>query len=553
MRYPKAILFLVTILILCHPARGQDLRIDACEGGSAIQSMDNGIIRVQARNQSGFRGWGEGTSYFTLPGYPEHPVPIESHLWVSGLVQDSLRVSGNTWAFQDYWPGVIPEDGSPRRFCSDQFHEWNDIWMMSKAEAEPGVFDSPTQRVRNWPAGLGAPYVSTRADGTYDPDKGDRPSILGDRMQWWPLTDLGRERGHDGYPVGLAVEVSPFLFDRSDITGQSVFVRYQIRNVNAVPVTDAYVGLWKDGMMEINGANEGMGSDSLLALAYHFFRDNSWSSPQGEPDTSAYPAFGVTSLRARKSDGQDIPLHAIMALHGDDFGIGARPEAEAIRNLLKGRFIDGNPVLKGGGVMGMGYPGHSSTPYEPAPGERTTRFMFSGDPVSGGFWTVFNTDGTGTPYDGRAHHVMLSHGPFDIEPGEEIEFVIAYVFGITDDHLTSVTRLKQNTAALHQNVDVLLEPSSSVEPPFDPEQTGLRISEGYPNPATESVVFRHDIEGSLRIRIVDVQGRVRLSQRWTTEPWGRISLDISTLPSGIYAVRINTPRTSGSRMIVVQR
>ena len=329
---------LIAILscVLVSAVDARQIRIDACDPGSASATLDNGAIRVEAVNRSGFRLWGDFPSSFTLPGYPDYLMPVETKLWVSGNVDDSLRVSGHSWSFVNYWPGVLSDAESERQSCDDYGEEWNRIWVMTRSEAEMLGTDQPNARVRTWPAHLGAPYSSVEPDQSFAPEEGDRPLIRGDRSLWWTLTDHGGPRPYDGRSVGLQVQVSPFLFDRPDMIGETLFVHYRISNANPVPVTDAFVGLWKDGMMELDGPFEATATDSVLGMGYHYFKDNEWHRPSNSPDPDVHPAFGVLSMRARRENGGDIPLHAIMTPHGDDLGIGVKPRAESCRTLMRG-------------------------------------------------------------------------------------------------------------------------------------------------------------------------------------------------------------------------
>ncbi len=535
------------VLVMAVDAR--QIHIDTCEPGSATATLDNGAIRVEAVNRSGFRRWGDLPASFTLPGYPDYLMPVETKLWVSGNVHDSLRVSGHSWSFINYWPGVLPEPGSDRQKCDDYGEEWNRVWVLTRSEAEMLGTDQPNARVRSWPTHLGAPYSSTESDQSFDPEKGDRPLIRGDRALWWTLTDHGGPRPYDGRSVGVQVQVSPFLFDRTDMIGETLFVHYRITNANPVPVTDAFVGLWKDGMVELNGPFEATATDSVLGMGYHFFKDNVWHRPSNGPDPDVHPAFGVLSIRARRENGEDIPLHAIMTPHGDDIGFGVKPRAQSIRNLMSGLFENGNPVLVGGGLWGMGYPGHSTEPYQPRPGEATTRFPFSGNPLTGSFWSAYDVDGNGTPLDSRALSLVLSHGPFDFEPGETIDFVVAFVFGIEQDHLESIRTLRERATILKFNAKTLLEYSTEAPVRFDPDRTHLRMSEAYPNPASDVITIRHDLQGALELTIIDTMGRVHRKDRFRSG--GPIQLDVSLLPAGLYFARIQTGMVTGVRRFTV--
>lgn len=88
---------------------------------------------------------------------------------------------------------------------------------------------------------------------------------------------------------------------------------------------------------------------------------------------------------------------------------------------------------------------------------------------------------------------------------------------------------------------------------FPPQILGL-----YPNPTTGPATLRLNAEraGTARVRVLDLQGREVLAAQTAVLAGGvhEVTLDASTLPAGVYVVRVDSDvLASGSRQLVVVR
>jgi len=97
-------------------------------------------------------------------------------------------------------------------------------------------------------------------------------------------------------------------------------------------------------------------------------------------------------------------------------------------NFLRAVWRDGRPMTLGDNGYG---------------GTVTTSFMFSGDPVQRGFWSEVNTDGFGGRNWPSDRRFILSTGPFDLDPGDTQDIVVAIVWAQGKDYLDSVVELKE--------------------------------------------------------------------------------------------------------------
>ena len=77
-----------------------------------------------------------------------------------------------------------------------------------------------------------------------------------------------------------------------------------------------------------------------------------------------------------------------------------------------------------------------------------------------------------------------------------------------------------------------------------------------PNPAKGTVTVEMDEtqrDASLQtIQVVDMEGRVVLTQPWESTASQPLTLDISGLAAGVYLVRLNTPMGTTTRKLVVE-
>ena len=474
-------------------------------------------------------------------------------LWLGGLVNDEIRVSGSSYGPYEMWPGPIPKDGVPPQDCS----EYDQFWSLLRSQdlSDPGINERPTSAELNWPVDLGAPYVDHDGLPGYSAGNGDKPMMLGDQMHWWLMNDVGNEHtSFNSNPLGVEVASSAFAFSHP-ILEETIFIRHQITNKSLDPINEMYVGRFLD--VDLGAAfDDYLGTDSTLSLFYFYNADNDDDGNYGE----APPALGLMILEASHSNGglptdTGAPNSQFMTSSVHIYKSGGQnvpyPQDKfMVYNYLQGLQIGGNPIVEGGtGDNNFGTP---------------TRFAFPGDPVTGTYWSDVNSDGNGTANTSWDRRGSASFGPFDLEPGESATFTFAYVWARGKSNLDSITRLRQVAEKVHAAADALLSGASFGNShrfidnnlPERPQQS-FWLDPIFPNPSSDQANLRYSLslDGVVEVAIYDV-----LSRRVTTMDQGlqsagrhEVTIDTSGLIPGVYSVRLRSNDQATTRLLTVVR
>ena len=406
----------------------------------------------------------------------------------------------------------------------------------------------------DWPVELGAPFEDLDVVPGYSPETGDRPLMLGDQMHWWIMNDLGNEHLRTGTnPLGVEVRVTAFAFDTDNDLGNITFYRYEIANRSTNTIRETYVGRFADVDLG-NFDDDLMGSDSTLSLLYFYNADN--FDEGGEGYGTAPPAFGYTIIEASHSRGglpTDVggtPGSFMTHISGPDkhgSTYGDPINGEDFYLYMSGFWKNGDRLTYGGRGTDQS--------------ARPTNYIFSGDPVTGSYWTQLNYDNQGNAIPPSDKRMIGSYGPFDLEPGDTATFTFAYVWARGADHLDSVTKLKTITAELHEAANALLTPRVPSAPIFidgnPPEKPGYAfwLSPPWPNPSSGRTTMEYSIsqDGPVSIDLYDSLSRYVANIESTAVEAGRYLANFNTgdLASGVYTIRLVSLHHVASKRLVI--
>ncbi len=293
-----------------------------------------------------------------------------------------------------------------------------------------------------WPTDRGAPL---NTDGT--------PGIAyADQVIWFVCNDLYYGYFYWPPPLGIELQVTFWAYNQpSAPLNNVIFKRYQILNKSGCRFDSMYVGQWSD--LDIGSPNDDfVGCDTLLQLGYGY---NAFS------EDSRYQSFGLVPPAA----GYTLMYGPVVPSPGDTaiYNLNKLPD---YRNLPLTSFtysaagsILSDPHyffydnLRRWYKMLKGYVPNNDDLYDlvqyiigsgPGTGEPTF-FPLAGDPVSG----YGDVDGQGTNFRAGDRRILMSSGPFYMEPGDTQEVVFAVVGGLGSDNINSVNRLKENVFAAH--------------------------------------------------------------------------------------------------------
>ena len=473
------LLTFVVIALAAAPVAAQ------CETGSAFAHLDVNKVRARLYNNGGLFWKGQGPLY-NVPKETRGNAIFAHSIWIGGIVDGTLRVTGSNYGPWEFWPGPLDDEGNPPADCS----EYDRMYSVSRADIE--AYDDgklPTTDLRDWPVHLGAPVL----DGDGNPDNynlrgGDRPDILGDQSVWWVMNDAGGSHAWSMTPpIGLEVRVTAYAFKHSGPLPLTTFYRYELVNRNPVPIDSAYFGAWFD--VDLGDAGDDyVGSDSVLGLGFGWNGDDFDGGNDGYGDRPAAIGFDFVEGPIAEPDGVDNDLDGLVdepaeRLQMTSFmdhmkccsGRGFPQKGLDAYRYMMGVWSDGDPMTRGGSGRDF-----SETP---------TRFMFPDHPPA--FWSEENVDGRGsrnTPSDRR---LLLSTGPFSIDPGGFQIVTYAIIFSQGNDRYESLAKLKEDDAY--------------VQAAFD---AGFRL----PEPPDAPIVEFAELDGSLIVK-------------WGNDPAGNNYLD----------------------------
>jgi len=538
-----------------------------CEHGKSEAFLDVNNVRAAIYNKGNLFWRGSGNVY-TVPKKSGINAIFNTLLWIGGLVDGELRFAGTYTGPFEFWPGPLDDMGNPPVDCAVYDRIYTIYRDSLRYYDETGI---ATRDLIDWPAELGAPVLD--GDGipdNYNLQGSDRPALIGDQMLWWIMNDAGNKKmWSERAPFPLEIQVSAFAFNEMnhypylrDALRHTTFYRFNVKYAGSKPLENAWFGL--SVLMELGYSRDDyVGSDSTLGLGFAYNADgydeddNDWGNYQIRPGYGARPpALGFDFLKgpvilpdARDNDGDgaiDEPderagMTRFINYHGGGSvqGNPDRSSADPYK-YLRGIWRDGSPMTLGGTGYGGSIPVY---------------FMFPGNPPD--YWSEENTDGYGSRNTPSYRKMIMSTGPFRMQPGDEEEIVLGIIWSQGKDRLDSVYKLKREDAVIQSAIDMLLEPRLPVVEKTEEIPKRYTLVHNYPNPFAGTTTFSYDLQAddTVLLRVYDVLGRVVETLVDIPQPAGHyeVSFDGSRLPAGVYFYRFTTSRVDGAHKMVMMR
>jgi hypothetical protein len=306
-----------------------------------------------------------------------------------------------------------------------------------------------------WPVDLGAPFYDLNNNGIYEPQLGEEPGLFNaDQVIWFVCNDLDSLQTYDLYgspPMGFELQVSIWGYKSGGPLAQTNFRRFRLINKSGFVIDSMFIGQFSDPDVG-DYTDDLVGCDSVMELGYSY---NAYETDDGFQPFSLPPsAAGFLFLE-----------NPIVRSPGDTAIVNLK-EIPDWKNLGMTSFTYHAAGPPYGGVPGWDY-GHTlemynqlrgylpfenisnPIPYFHGSGPNTgqlTKFPLNGDPLTGGG----DIDGQGANPAPSDRRMMISSGPFAMQPGDTQEVIFALVGGNkrTGDNLTSLAAMRNNATVI---------------------------------------------------------------------------------------------------------
>ena len=433
-----------------------------CSIGLAQRDLDVNNVRARVFNFGGIAYGNGAESQYVVPKASGNSPIYASGVWIGGMVGSELRTAAATYENFEFWPGPLGADGRPVN--PNDCTQYDRIFKVGASDVQ--TYESTGQAspdLADWPVDLGAPVIDGDSiAGNYDLAAGDRPELIGDQAVWWIMNDVGNAHNNtQAPPIGVEVRVHAFAFNRADALGNTTFFKYNITYKGDEPLADTYLSIFSDPDLG-DATDDFVGVDTSLSLGYVY---------NAGPIDAVYgpgPAAGYDFFQGPVSaEGDTLGVTSFMYfINGGPDGTEDPELSQEIYNVQRGFWRGGQGLT----AQGLGY--QTDGP--------VTKFAYPGDPVAGAYWSEVNNDGSGSANPPGDRRLVMTTGPFTLQPGDSQDIVYGIVFAQGSDNLSSISALRAADilaqAAYDADFDI---PSPPPAPPLcNPNSTNEQLQPG---------------------------------------------------------------------------
>lgn len=449
-----------------------------CTAGLAQKDLDVNNARVRLFN-FGSIGYGNGAeAQYIIPKASGHSPIYAMGVWMGGMVGTELRTAAATYSNFEFWPGPLGADGRPvnPNDCS----AYDRLYKVSRSDIQDyEATGRAAKDLADWPYDLGAPVIDgDGAEGNYNLAGGDRPDLIGDQAVWWIMNDVGNaHRNTQAAPIGVEVRVHAFAFNRADALGNTTFFKYNVTYKGSEPLTNTFLSIFSDPDLG-DAADDFVGVDTTTSLGY-VYNDNAMDGVYGPAPAAGYDFFqGPIS-----ETGDTLGVTSFMYfINGGPDGTEDPHVAQEIYNVQQGFWSGGQALTVGGNGFQTG--------------DEDTKFAYPGDPVAGAYWSEVNNDNSGGRNSSGDRRLVMSTGPFTVQPGDSQDIVFGVLFAQGSDNLSSITAMRAADVlaqtAYDAGFDIPLPPPAP--PPCNPNSVNAQL-----HPGSGHCLYASELDGQAQL------------------------------------------------------
>jgi hypothetical protein len=493
MKKLKIFISVITLLFLVYPhslfanhegdlkdkGRKPKLQKGLADPIMSLMNINNVSMWV---NDNGFHDWviGGGWNGAFPIGTTVGAIFSEGIVW-GGLVNDGntpvVRVNGNTYgsgtnAITRLFRVRPDYDKADLRNDAATFFQ---IAPSSVTDADIQAIKSQYAKDWNeWPADKGAPFDDKNGNGTYEPSV-DIPGIPGASQTLFILyDDSGSEGNYGSPPIGLEISETYWAYAVTGPLANVIFKKVNIiykgtpTSAPGSTIDSMYIVQWADPDVG-NYTDDLAGCDTVLNLGYAYSSkatDVTYSGIGLPPAAVGYDFLsGVSKFTGNPDDSAIVDLKW---KKGYKY-VNRKPMSSFVYFAAGGSWSDPSFNYNGtlqfynlmrGKLPEPRYPSGNDFPPEVVDYAPDGTFLLAGDPVFG----IGKIDGKKEgPGDRR---IMVTNGPISLSLGDTAQVVLALVYGMGKNNLSSISAMKFNDQfaqfAFDQLFDVPVLPTPDV-------------------------------------------------------------------------------------------
>ncbi|MBI5726234.1 MAG: T9SS type A sorting domain-containing protein [Ignavibacteriales bacterium] len=498
--------------------------------------------------RTSYNGIGSGSSGLFWPDKQKTAIFTDGIIW-AGSVFGEIRSGGSTYR-GSLQPGNILSPGIAANPFDPRFGIWK---IKSNWERMDEYHRVKYENMFNfWPGELGAPYKDINNDGHFTAGI-DKPLFMGDEVTWYVANDLDTMRTQQLYgsrPIGVEFQSTEFALS-TDSLKDILYKKVTMINKSTSPVTNMYIGIWSDP--DLGYADDDfVACDTTKQLMYVYNGDGDDPVYGVFPPAAGYLVTQTPVIAGAPSDSAFFKGHYVKGLKNSpissfafyingsatysDPNLGAYAGTTQLYNYMQGLLGSGSAFID---------------PLNSLP----TKFPLSGDPVAHtGWYEGSGWPGGVAPGDRR---MMLSVGPFTMQPADTQEIAYAYILAQGTDHINSITIMKElvpialrNYLSAYKDITVGTD-NASVIPLY------YELAQNYPNPFNPSTSIRFSITKTemVTLKVFDVLGnevKVLVNESKNAGKYN-VPFNASHFASGIYFYTLTTPTyTKTNKMVFIK-
>lgn len=396
----------------------------------------------------------------------------------------------------------------------------------------------------------GAPFVDVNNNGQFDPGI-DKPGVENSAETiFLHMTDANPNShqnwgGFGGGTLPLFAEVGVTAWSYNETHLQNVqLMKWNVKNRSNAIWEGTYFGIYS--YPELGDAtNDYVGCDTTLDLAYVYNATNQDGSGNGNSYGMNPPAAGITFLKTPNDLGMISFSKQFKSSHAPVLCERGPYYPYEVYNFMSGFKRDGTPWV---------------IPNTSPP--QTTKYTYSGDPESETGWTEFqgavlNCDGSLTGQNVTTNHpgyrrFLLSTGAdeFNVLPGESHTVVIAQLIARGNNHLNSVTRLKEYTDSIKYIYGTININNYTENIP-----DGFKLYQNFPNPFNPVTKIKFDVPRNEHVSLTvynSLGQQVAVLVNQTLQPGSyEYTFNAGGLSSGVYFYSLSSVTFNETKRMLI--